>query len=440
MVGPESGSSRIVSRLEGPLIASVRPPGSKSLTNRFLILAALCRGEGVLRHPLRAEDTDRLLAAIETLGGIVRPEGHVLRLDGGDGRFPGGGSIDLGAGGTPTRFMIAAAALARLPVEIDGAARMRARPIDEGVELVRQLGGRVEYLAVERRLPVRVEPTEFLEGGDVAVGSTASSQFVSAVLLVAPFTRRGVVIRFTEPPTSETYLDLTLFALEEVGVHTVVERSKDGGLLRIEIPSQTVRSFDVEIEADASSAIYPAMLAAGRPGSRLEISGLGRRSRQPDLAALLALDSFGAIVEATDGHVVISGPEHLDGVTLDCSSFPDAAVGLVALASIARSPSHFTGLETLRVKESDRISALAIELRKIGCEVSEDRGAIKVAPPPGDRQTPASPIRIGTWDDHRLAMSFGIIGSLTGGLEIEDPGCVAKSHPGFWAELERLKA
>jgi 3-phosphoshikimate 1-carboxyvinyltransferase len=393
----------------------------------------------VLRHPLRAEDTNRLLAAIETLGGIVRPEGEVLRLDGGDGRFPGGGSIDLGAGGTPTRFMIAAAALARLPVEIDGAPRMRARPIDEGVEFVRQLGGHVEHLDVEGRLPVLVKPAAGLEGGALRVGKTASSQFVSAVMLVAPFTRRGVVIQFTAPPTSETYLDLTLVALTQAGVRTTVERSEDGGLLRIEIPSQTVGSFDVEIEADASSAIYPAMLAAGQPGSRVEINGLGRQSRQPDLAALLALQSFGAKVEATDRQVVVSGPPRLHGVQLDGSAFPDAAVGLVALASIADSPSRFTGLETLRVKESDRISALAVELRKIGCEVSENLGTIGVTPRPVGHPSPASPIRIGTWDDHRIAMSFAVIGSLIGDLEIEDPGCVAKSHPGFWEELDRLK-
>jgi len=393
----------------------------------------------VLRHPLRAEDTNRLLAAIETLGGIVRPEGEVLRLDGGDGRFPGGGSIDLGAGGTPTRFMIAAAALARLPVEIDGAPRMRVRPIDEGVQLVRQLGGHVEHLGVEGRLPVLVKPSAGLEGGALSVGKTASSQFVSAVMLIAPFTRRGVVIQFTAPPTSETYLDLTLVALAQAGVRTTVERSAAGGLLRIEIPSQPVESFDVEIEADASSAIYPAMLAAGQPGSRVEINGLGRQSRQPDLAALFALQSFGAKVEATDRQVAVSGPPRLHGVELDAAAFPDAAVGLVVLASIADSPSRFTGLETLRVKESDRISALAIELRKIGCEVSENADTIWVTPRPDGHPPPASPIRIGTWDDHRIAMSFGVIGSLIGDLEIEDPGCVAKSHPGFWEELERLK-
>ena len=426
-------------RLDGPLIASVRPPGSKSLTNRLLILAALCRGEGVLRHPLRADDTDRLLAAIETLGGIVRPEGEVVRLDGGDGRFPGGGLIDLGAGGTPTRFMIAAATLARLPVTIDGAPRMRERPIGEGVEFVRRLGGRVEHLAADGRLPVRVDPQGGLEGGELLVGRTASSQFVSAVMLVAPFTREGVVIRFSDPPTSATYLELTLSALERVGVRVVVDRSGDGDLHGIEIPAQMVGSFDVEIEADASSAVYPAMLAAGLPGSKIEIMGIGVGSRQPDLQALLALQEFGVEVDAAEDRVIVRGPSRLRGVELDCSAFPDAAVGLTALAAVAGSRSRFTGLETLRVKESDRISALAIELRKIGCEVSEEPDAISVLPPADDRRAPDSPIRIGTWDDHRMAMSFAVIGSLRGGLEIENPDCVAKSHPGFWAELERFK-
>ncbi|MDG2022406.1 MAG: 3-phosphoshikimate 1-carboxyvinyltransferase [Phycisphaerales bacterium] len=426
-------------RLDGPLIASVRPPGSKSLTNRLLILAALCRGEGVLRHPLRADDTDRLLAAIETLGGIVRPEGEVVRLDGGDGRFPGGGLIDLGAGGTPTRFMIAAATLARLPVTIDGAPRMRERPIGEGVEFVRRLGGRVEHLAADGRLPVRVDPQGGLEGGELLVGRTASSQFVSAVMLVAPFTREGVVIRFSDPPTSATYLELTLSALERVGVRVVVDRSGDGDLHGIEIPAQMVGSFDVEIEADASSAVYPAMLAAGLPGSKIEIMGIGGGSRQPDLQALLALQEFGVEVDAAEDRVIVRGPSRLRGVELDCSAFPDAAVGLTALAAVAGSRSRFTGLETLRVKESDRISALAIELRKIGCEVSEEPDAISVLPPADDRRAPDSPIRIGTWDDHRMAMSFAVIGSLRGGLEIENPDCVAKSHPGFWAELERFK-
>jgi 3-phosphoshikimate 1-carboxyvinyltransferase len=428
-----------VPRLDGPLIASVRPPGSKSLTNRLLILAALCRGEGVLRHPLRADDTDRLLAAIETLGGIVRPEGEVVRLDGGDGRFPGGGLIDLGAGGTPTRFMIAAATLARLPVTIDGAPRMRERPIGEGVEFVRRLGGRVEHLAADGRLPVRVDPQGGLEGGELLVGRTASSQFVSAVMLVAPFTREGVVIRFSDPPTSATYLELTLSALERVGVRVVVDRSGDGDLHGIEIPAQMVGSFDVEIEADASSAVYPAMLAAGLPGSKIEIMGIGGGSRQPDLQALLALQEFGVEVDAAEDRVIVRGPSRLRGVELDCSAFPDAAVGLTALAAVAGSRSRFTGLETLRVKESDRISALAIELRKIGCEVSEEPDAISVLPPADDRRAPDSPIRIGTWDDHRMAMSFAVIGSLRGGLEIENPDCVAKSHPGFWAELERFK-
>ena len=153
-----AGPSLVVERRTAPIRATVRPPGSKSLTNRALVLAALCRGDATLRHPLHADDTDGLLAALEVLGTIVRPEGDVLLIDGGDGRFPGGGSVDLGAGGTPTRFMIAAATLARLPVVVDGSPRMRERPVGEGVEMLRSLGASIEWNGAEGRIPVTIRP------------------------------------------------------------------------------------------------------------------------------------------------------------------------------------------------------------------------------------------------------------------------------------------
>ncbi len=436
---PDSSPPRPVVRRRGPIVAAVRPPGSKSLTNRYLILAALCRGEGVLRHPLASDDTDRLLTAIETLGLIVRPEGAVVRIDGGDGRFPDGGAIDLGAGGTPTRFMIAAATRARRAVEIDGSARMRERPVAEGVSLVEAIGGRVDWLDRPGHLPLRVQPAEPLAGGTIAVGRTASSQFVSALLLVAPTTRDGIAVRFVEPPTSPTYLELTIDALRRVGVPVEVGRDAEGRLASIAVPSGVVPSFDLEIEPDASSAVYPAMLAAGLPGSRIEILGLPADSAQPDAAAIDALAAFGATVERAADRVIVSSSGPLRGVDLDAADFPDAAVGLAALAAIAEGPSRFRGLHTLRVKECDRVFALATELRKLGCGIAEGHDTLEIDPVgPGPVAPDATPIRIRRWDDHRMAMAFAIVGTIRGGIEVEDPGCVAKSHPGFWDELDRL--
>lgn len=430
---------RHVVRMVGPIRASVRPPGSKSLTNRFLVLAALCRGEGVLRHLLASDDTDRLVAALETLGLIVRPEGPTIRIDGGDGRFPGGGAIDLGAGGTPTRFMIAAATRARLPVEIDGSPRMRERPIGEGVDLVQAIGGRIESLGEPGRLPVRVHPAEPLTGGELSVGRTASSQFVSAVLLMAPTSREGVRIRFVEPPTSPTYLELTIDAMRRVGLSVEVRRDDADRLVSIMVPPQAVPAFDVEVEPDASSAIYPAALAAGLPGSRVEILGLPADSVQPDAAAIDALRRFGATVDRLVDRVVVSSDGPLRGVELDGTDFPDAVVGLAALAAIAEGPSVFTGLHTLRVKECDRVAALAVELRRLGCTVEEGPDFLRIEPVgPGPVAATAPSTRVARWDDHRMAMAFAVVGSIRGGVEVEDPDCVAKSHPGFWDELDRL--
>lgn len=438
MAGEPSNGVKRVQPAGAPFRAVIRPPGSKSLTNRALVLAALCRGEGVLRHPLRSDDTDGLVTAMERLGVIARIEGPVVRLDGCDGRFPGGGEVDLGAGGTPTRFMIGAATLARLPVTVDGSPRMRERPIGEGVEMLRALGATIESQGREGRLPVEVRPaTDGLRGGVLEVGRTASSQFVSAVMLVAPATREGVSIRFLEPPTSATYLELTLDTMERVGIDLSVRRSSDGALISIDVPAQSIGGFDLSIEPDASSAVYPATLAVGRPGSRVEILGLGADSRQPDLGAIRALRQFGASVELEADRTIVSSAARARGVDLDCSDFPDAAVGLAALAATASGPSRLTGLQTLRVKECDRVAALAIELRKVGCRISEHPDTLEIVPPDGPWTVPPS---IGTWDDHRMAMAFAVLGRSMGPLDIQDPSCVAKSHPGFWEELETIDA
>ena len=439
MLGQAQTPPRRIEPRTEPIVASVRPPGSKSLTNRMLLLAALCRGEGVLRHPLRADDTDLLARAIETLGTIVRIEGDVIRIDGGEGRFPGGGDVDLGAGGTPTRFMIAAATLARLPVRVDGSPRMRERPVGEGVEMLRRLGATIDELGTPNCVPVRVQPeAEGLRGGRLEVGRTASSQFVSAVMLVAASTREGVVIEFKEVPTSATYLELTIGALQQVGVPVDVVRDVDGRLRRLVIEPAVVPSFDLEIEPDASSAIYPAILAAARPGSRVEIQGLGRGSHQPDAAAIAALAAFGAQVQVQDDRTIVASDARPSGVELDCSLFPDAAVGLATLAATADGPSRLDGLHTLRVKECDRVAALACELRKLGCRVSESHDALEIRPGEGSR-VPGT-VSIGTWDDHRMAMAFATLGRTVGPVLIEDPDCVAKSHPGFWKELDALES
>ena len=427
-------STRHIHRASGPIGAKVRPPGSKSITNRMYMLASLVRGDGVVRKPLRSADTDGLLVALETVGCKARWEHDVVRIEGVNGRYPTGGSVNLGAGGTPARFMLAAATRARMPVVVDGNTRMRERPVAEGVELLRKIGGGLEYAEEEGRLPVRVEPKEVLVGGRVEVARTASSQFISAVMLVAPWTRDGVEVVFTDPPTSATYLDLTVQCLEWAGARPEVERA-DGVVRRIRVPACALDGFDIEVEADASSAIYPAALAALVPGSRVEIHGLPNTSIQPDLAAIFALREAGVEIEVGENHLVVVGPGQLKGFELDCRGFPDAAVMLAAMAGAASGPSRLFGLETLRVKECDRVEALATELSRIGCRIEAGEGELKIMPV---ESMPADPVSIHTYDDHRIAMAFGVLGAARGGIVILDPDCAAKSHPGFFEELDGL--
>lgn len=424
-------------RAGGPVVAAIRPPGSKSLTNRLYVLAALCRGDGVVRRPLESDDTDALLTSLQTMGIIVRPEGDVVRIDGGDGRFPSGGSVDVGAGGTPARFLLAAATRARAAVEIDGTERMRVRPMADGIELLRTLGAEVVSVDVPDHLPLRVMPLDRPASSRLRVGSTASSQFVSALLLVAPCWPEGLEIEFTTGPTSAAYLDLTIHALRQVGVDVAVERDGHGTLQSIRVPPGGIRSFDLSVESDASSAVYPAVLAAAIPGSRVEIEGLGIGSVQPDVAAIRSLERFGASVSVAEEAIVVESDGPPRGCDLDCAAFPDAAVGLAALAAVSEGTTRLRGLETLRVKECDRVHALATELRRIGCEVSEEASTLTVE---GRRPlvVPGGGVDIATYDDHRMAMSFAVVGAVGGGVRIEDPGCVAKSYPGFWSAWETL--
>lgn len=410
--------------VDGPFERTLHPPGSKSLTNRALILAALARGRSTLRGPLVAEDTVRLRDALATLGATATVHPDRWEIDGVDGRFPRGGTVDLGDGGTPSRFMLAAAAFAADPVEVDGSPRMRERPVREGIELLRRLGVAVRGSGEGEHLPARVEPWSERSGGTLQVGRTASSQFLSALLLVAPWTREGIAIEHLEPPTSESYLHLTLRLLERAGAGTGPGPRVAPGPLP---------AFDLAVEPDASSAIYWWAAAALVPGAAVTVP-IPSDSVQPDLGALEILEAFGARVVRGADAVTVHGPERLQGARVDAEGCPDAAVMLAVVASRAEGPTRIDGLHTLRVKETDRIHALAVELGRTGCTVVEHPDALEIDP----ATTIAGPVSIGTWNDHRMAMAFGILGLVRPEVVIEDPACVTKSYPGFWRDRALL--
>jgi len=449
--------------------AAIRVPGSKSLSNRHLILAALARGSTRLRGLLACDDCDRLLAALDACAISHRVDGGDLIIDGGADRSERDTTVNLGDGGTPTRFMLAFAAAQRGGAcIIDASARMRERPVAEGVAMLRALGGEIhaeihaenhgmaEAMRLLMRLPMRVRGGS-LRGGRIDIGATASSQFVSALMLVAPALADGIDIHFTDEPTSASYLELSLAALAAAGVNFEVVRrpvllsaaSVGGGLARITIPSQPIVGGTIDIEPDASSAVYPAA-AAVLCGSSVTLEGLARHSAQPDIGFLDDLAMRGARVEVVGNSTRVSAGKSLRGHDANYARMPDAAVMAMVLAACADGPSLFTGLATLRVKESDRIAAVATGLRALGATVETGDDWARIHPLPAidpaidPASDPASDlairVAIDTVNDHRIAMAFAILGLARGGVSIANPGCVGKSWPGFWTSLDLLRS
>ncbi len=424
-----------VTPLARPFNVSIMPPGSKSQTNRYLMLAALSKGISTLHRPLRALDTDLFMDALVAMGIPVSRDEASTQITAPAGRIDGGVTVNLGDGGTPTRFLMAIASLARNPVIIDGSARMRQRPIAEGVAMLRALGARVDYVEEEGRLPVRLGGGSPPRGGMIEVGRTASSQFVSAVLLLAPRLERGVDLFVTgESLTTPSYVELTLDAMRSWGVHFDVCRDAQGRLTRITVPPAPLAACTRSIEPDASSAVYFLGAAAIVRDARITIQGLPRLSTQPDAACLRALVSMGAREWSSPRGMGLEGTATLNGVDLDGSQWPDGALCIAAVASMAKGRTRIRGLETLKVKESNRIQVLAEEFAKIGTHIETTDHSIVIDP----ESSSPRPGVIDPRGDHRIAMTFALLGLVRPGISIADPGCVAKSYPNFWSDFALL--
>lgn len=477
--------------VSGPFDAAIRPPGSKSLTNRMLLLAGLAEGESVLRGALAdADDAERMIDALERLGARVRREGAGgcdLRVRGVGGRWRVGGAgaaLNLNNAGTATRFLCAAALLADGPVTIDGNARMRHRPIGELVAALERLGARAEYLGRPACPPVRITPPERLPvAPSVELPTTLSSQFISALLLVGPWVEGGLTVRLTGPATSASYIEMTLGLLERLGASAWSAAElrvlrAGAGDARARAGRAGIDPFDAHVEPDASGATYFWAAAAMVPGARCLVEGIGRDSLQGDAQFPRVLARMGAVVDGADARgIAVRGPQTLRGIEADLSDMPDAAMTLAAAACVARGPTTIRGVRTLRVKETDRIAALQTELAKVGARVDAvDADTIRVTPPDagvqagavaspgagsgstggprgavGGAEGGASPggphagggvarVEFDTYDDHRMAMALALIGLRRANVHVRNPACVAKTYPTFWRDWARLHA
>jgi 3-phosphoshikimate 1-carboxyvinyltransferase len=419
-----------------PFSVSLRPPGSKSLTNRALLLAALATGDSRLTGVLFSDDTRRMLDALQTLGFAldVNEKDRTVRVTGRGGAIPADrAKLDLGNAGTAFRFLTAACCLGQGVYDLDGIARMRQRPIAELVDALRQIGGIIDYSGERGFPPLRIGATG-LRGGHLTMPPTLSSQYISALLHVAPYCNQGLTIEFNGPVTSRPYVEMTVQLMRCFGVQPQV--ADDFSSIRIAPGKYQPR--DYAIEPDASNASYFFAAAAIIAGSRCTIEGLGRESLQGDVRFAHVLAMMGATVSMSSHSVTVSSPQAgaLRGIDIDLNDMPDMAQTLAAVALFAIGPTTIRNIGNLRVKETDRIAALQTELAKLGATVAVYGDDMTITPPPAGEIRPAA---IDTYDDHRMAMSFAVVGLRAAGVVINDPTCVDKTYPDFFDDLNQLR-
>lgn len=395
-------------------------PGSKSITNRALVCAALATGSSRLEGVLDSDDTRVMRDGLVRLGAEVTTRDDHLQVTGTAGRV-GSASIDVRASGTTMRFLAAVAALGG-PVVLDGTDRMRERPLGPLLDALVGLGARVEELGAPGHPPVRIEGP--MAGAAVRVDGGVSSQFVTALLLVGPVLPDGLTLEVVDI-TSAPYLATTREVMEAFGAKVSV----DGPVWHVAPTGYSATEFAVE--PDASAAVYP-WVGAALSGGHASVPGLPSTSTQADMAVLDVLERMGAEVRRGEEPEVVGRAGALGAVHTDLSACPDGAMAIVVAASAASGRSRFEGLATLRVKETDRLEALATELRRIGIDVAVGPDWIEVE---GGHPTPGT---IATYDDHRVAMSFAMLGLVVPGLAIADPGCVHKTWPSFWEALDEM--
>jgi 3-phosphoshikimate 1-carboxyvinyltransferase len=422
--------------IHGPFDAAVTPPGSKSLTNRALVLAALADGPCRVSNALLADDTAVMLDGVRQLGLDVAVDGTVVTVVGQAGRVPAASAeLACGNSGTTIRFLSAVAALGHGTFTLDGVARMRRRPIGELGDVLAAQGTAVEYLGEAGYPPVRLAASG-LAGGRLSYGTAQSSQFLSAVLMAAPRARDELVVTLDGPQTSWPYVAMTMRMMDLFGVTPLVERHPSTGQPKeLIIPTGTYAATDYAVEPDASAAAYFWAAAALHPGGRATVAGLGTQSLQGDVAITDVLRRMGATIRMSANAVTVVGADQLAGVDADLSAIPDQAQTIGVVALFAHGATRLSGLRTLRVKETDRLAAMATELSKFGAAVTVDGDdAITIDPPAAVR----AGVAVDTYDDHRMAMSFALAGTRVGVL-IRDGQCVGKTYPDFFRDLERLR-
>jgi 3-phosphoshikimate 1-carboxyvinyltransferase len=418
-----------VEPIEAPFDVVVSLPGSKSITNRALVCAALAEGTSVLTNALHADDTEAMVEGLRAMGVRIEADWAHGRLEvtGTAGRPTSDVSlVDARLSGTTSRFLLPVAALGDGLRRVDAANRMRERPMGEVLDAVRELGGTVHEVGAPDHLPVEVVGGS-LVGGEVSVRGDVSSQFLSGLLLAGPGMRAGLVVRLVGDLVSQPYVRLTEQVMADFGV--TVGRPDDRTWV---VESQAYLAGEHTIEPDASAASY-AFAAAALLESTVTVAGLGTEARQGDVAFVDLLAEMGAEVRRDHDATTVRGTGQLVGIEVDMAQISDTAQTLAVVAAFAVGSTQVRGIGFIRGKETDRIGAVVAELRRLGLEATEEPDGFTVRP------GPIRPATVQTYGDHRMAMAFALAGLRAPGIQIADPGCVTKTLPGFWHLLEGLR-
>jgi 3-phosphoshikimate 1-carboxyvinyltransferase len=407
----------------------LRVPSSKSLTHRYFNLAVLGHAPITVENPLVAEDTRLFLEALPALGfKVTEADNSDVHLEPQD-LASGETTIFCGNAGTMLRFLVATLTVLPGTWRLDGVPRLRERPVRPLVDALRRLGARIDYLGAEGYVPLR------LHGGTLGAGTTVldageSSQYLSA-LLMAALRAPGPVTVEVQSLTSKPYVDVTLGVVAAFG-----GRIEEAGDSIYKVTPSALKAGRVRVEGDWSAAAYPAAAATLTQGE-VVLEGLLHDSRQGDRGFLTLLERMGAAVTWNGDEVTIRGGD-LRGIEADLSSMPDQVPTLAALAPFARGTTHIFNVAHLRIKESDRLEAMATELRKTGATVEEGPDWLRIPGLWADREPPAAPVTIDPRGDHRIAMALALVNLRRRGITVEHPEVVGKSYPGFWRDLERL--
>ena len=431
-------SSLPIKPITQPLNATVRVPGSKSLTNRALLIAALAKGTTHLTNALFSDDSKYFATALQILGFDIQldEENHEMIVTGLGGKIPAKkAELFVGNAGTAARFLSAFLTLGNGEFILDGDSRMRERPIGDLVVALHQLG--VELESTNNCPPVEIF-AKGLPGGKTRIAGNTSSQFLSALLMVAPYAQSPIEIRLTTNLNSKPYVDMTISIMQDFGVK--VQRNDyqyfSVPITKYQLPISQFSNSPIStypIESDASAASY-FFAAPAICGGTVRVENISRKSRQGDIAFLDVLQKIGCEIKEGSDWIEVTRANVLHGLDVDMRDISDTAQTLAAIAPFASSPTRIRGIGTARLKETDRVSATCNELTRLGVQVEEHADGMTIYP-----CKTFNSASIQTYNDHRMAMSFSLMGLRLDGIAIENPACVSKTFPSYFEVLDSLR-